>query len=85
MKPATYFLLTVKNDRVVVVYDGTHGGEITKVVDSSAAFGEFLRSKAAEAEVDVGALTVMCSSTMDFPREFTANAETIALATELRG
>lgn len=81
--PATRFYLTINSDKVVVEFDGTKGGRISRPVLSAADFDAFLTSKANEAGVTVDDLSVMISSTLHFPDEWTKNPETIALAREL--
>ena len=82
---ATFFFITIEFDRVVVKFDGTHGGLHTRVVTSVRDLRDFLLSKADEAKVKIDDLIVTSSSTLDFPHEFTKIAETAALAHELRG
>lgn len=84
MGPATRFFLTIEHDRVVVQYNGTHGGFITRLIRSPGDLKDFLRSKAVEAGCTVEGLTVECSSTLDFPEEATQNAKTIATARAIR-
>lgn len=83
-KGATRFFLSVENDRIVVTYDGTNGGKVTRVVTDDADWTQFLISKANEAGVSVAQLSVWASSTLDFPHEFTNNVETITFARRLR-
>ena len=78
--PARYFFLTIEHGRVVVKYDGTSGGEVTRVVHSTADFANFIQSKAREAGCSWADLSIMGSSSIDFPEEYTDNADTIALA-----
>jgi hypothetical protein len=83
--PATEFYLCIAYDRVWVNFNGTHGGRMSRPISSLEHFRQFLTSKANEAGMRIEELTVMASSSLDFPDEFTNNPATIALANELRG
>lgn len=83
MKPATYFYLTIEHDKVWVKFKGTRGGDISRPVKSVDDLKQFLISKADEANVSIGELRVMASSTLDFPDDFTHDGATITLAREL--
>jgi len=77
--PATYFLLTIDADKLVVRYDGT-----TRPVASVDNLLAFLRSKAHEAGVPVDDLIVMTSSTLDFPEKYTRDDVVIEMARQIR-
>jgi len=82
--PATYFFLTIEYDRLVVKYDGTDGGKITRPIRDIEDYRQFFISKANEAGVKLDDLDVMCSSSVDFVEEHTKNQEVIKLAREIR-
>lgn len=84
-KPATMFHVTIQHENVVVVYDGSHGGQITKRINTKRQFDDFMRSKAYEAGVGLDGLIVMCSSSIDWPDEWTESQDVIALCKEIRG
>jgi hypothetical protein len=83
-RPATYFFLTIEYDNVVVKYDGTSGGKVTRPIRDIEDYRQFFISKADEAGVDIDNFDVMCSSSIDFPEEHTKNPKTINLAREIR-
>ena len=83
MAAVTKFFITIENERVVAKYEGVGGGGIVRSFDSSDDLEAFFAAKASEACVPVDALEVSCSSAIDFPREFTSNPVTIALAESL--
>jgi hypothetical protein len=85
-RPTRYFHVTIQHTRVVVKYDGTSGGLHTRVIADHGDFLTFLRSKANEAGCDVGDLTVMCSSSLDFPRDEPGiSDEVVQLCNQIRG
>jgi len=81
MPVATYFYLTIEHDRVVVKFTSTRGGaDVTRPIKDVEDFRNFFTSKADEAKVPPETLTVMASSTMDFPEDFTKDQNTVLLA-----
>jgi len=81
-RPATYFFMTVEGGRLVVKYDSTEqGAEVTRVIHSMQDYYDFFTSKQHEAGGDI---TVMCSSSMDFPEEYTEDADVVALCHSIR-
>jgi len=83
-KPATEFYLTIRSDKLWIEFDGTHGGRHSRQIMSENDLRQFLISKANEAGIAANELSVMASSALDFPEEFTKNAETIALARAIK-
>jgi len=79
MKAATSFFLTIENGKLVVKYDGTHGGRITRVIRGPQDYNDFFVSKAHEAGVEMAALNIMGSSSLDFPDEYTKDKDVLAL------
>lgn len=73
--PSRPIYLTVKGDRILAMYRGANGGEVTKVIDSVECLRDTARSLGGE---------VYCSSSLDFPEESTSNEATIALAHAIR-
>ena len=82
--PATEFFLTLEHNRLWVKYHGIHGGERSRTVSSLDDLDAFLISKASEAGVRVDDLKIFCSSTLDFPDEFTDNPAIVDMARALR-
>jgi len=83
-RSATYFFLTIENEKLVVKFDGSNNGETTRVIDSVTDYNDFFRSKADEAGLHVGQLQIMASSSVDFPDEYTKDADVIELAGTIR-
>jgi hypothetical protein len=84
--PATSFYFVIDDlGRLVVQFDGTFGGKITRVIRSRRQFADFIRAKADEASVGVDHLGLVCSSTLDFPKEYTKDETVIDLCDYLRG
>lgn len=81
---ATGFFFTIEYGRVVVKFDGTHGGNVTRVVRDEQDLRQFLISKANEAKVDVDDLDLSASSTIDFPLEYTTDPSALAVARFLK-
>lgn len=74
------YILGIKFDKVVISYHTAgHAGLVNREIASLSDFDEFLKSEADKAGVTVCELDIMHSSTMDFPRESTHNADTLAL------
>jgi hypothetical protein len=65
------YMLTIQNDRVVIV--GDDGVAVT--IQSTEELDKFMG--------DNKIATAYCSSSMDFPNEFTSNEETINLANQI--
>jgi hypothetical protein len=92
-KPATKFFLTVDGDRVAVLYDGTHGGKVTRYITNqqdwvdffSGKMGELMAHHGCSRDVALMSTVVMCSSSLDFPWDETANEDTWRLAFALSG
>jgi hypothetical protein len=82
--PTTSFLLSIERNRVMVRYDGTSGGKITRPIKDENDYYQFLYSKADEANVQLEELRVLCSSSLDFPEEHTRNEATLKLAATIR-
>ena len=77
-KPATFFLITIEFDNIVIQYDGTHGGKVTRYVSDLDDLRQFLVSKTNEAgDEPIG---IFVSSTIDFAPEHTNKPATLALA-----
>lgn len=80
MTKTTHFYLTIYRDRVCVKpladLDNKNAREVTSLDD----LRQFLVNKAREAKVALDDLSVMASSSLDFPEEFTSHKATIALA-----
>lgn len=77
------YTLGVDNDKVVLRWHACgrrHDLELNSVLDYIA----FVLSTANEVGCDADDLTVMCSSSMDFPKDSTKNRATIKLAHALR-
>jgi len=72
--------LTIENDSVVLMDDR----DVSYRVDSVEGYRLLLESEASRLGVTVEDLTVMASSSMDFPEDFTTNPQTVQLARELR-
>jgi hypothetical protein len=93
-EPALRFFLTLEGVqdkcRLYVKFDGTHGGQITRRIDSAEDFNNFMRSKidelrrhgVADAE---NAVIIQCSSTLDWPRDYTDSQPVIDLCNAIRG
>lgn len=79
------FILTIQDGRLTVVYDGQRGGRMWRVIRDKADYDQFFASKAAELGTAVEDLDVMCSSSIDFPHEYTRDPAVVALALEIRG
>jgi len=73
------FFLTIENDAVVVKTD-----YVAQAVASEAELAAFIASSAKAAGVANEDLSVLASSSLDFPEEFTSNKATIALAKALK-
>ena len=76
-----YFFLTIENGVIVVKYANVDGNEITKELLTAGEFDEFFMLKKEEHENN---LEIMCSSSMDFPDEYTDKPEVIELAGMIR-
>lgn len=77
-KPVTYFFLTASNGYLEVVY-GPIGNKTTRKINDADDYNSFFAGKIAEAGGDKDELTVMCSSSVDFPEDYTSDADVIAL------
>ena len=75
----TSYTLLIRDDQVVVQY-----GDQVRVIHDITDLGLFMADEAKRLGGAVEALTFMCSSTMDFPDEYTKSEKTIALAKVLR-
>ena len=84
MAAAILFHLGIEHGKLVVQYRSTHAGAfVTRVVRDMDDLRVFLLSKADEAKVAPEELTVLLSSSIDFPEESTDDPATIALAKAL--
>ena len=77
-----YYNLSVNNDRIEVKSEGLTS---VRVITDIQYYIRFFTSEAERIGCDIDDLTVMCSSSMDWPEDSTKNKETIALANEIRG
>jgi hypothetical protein len=76
-----YFFLTTTSEGVFC-----HAHDTTFVVESAEALNTFLTDRAKALGLpDRHELTVMCSSSMDFPEDETDDPQLIALARKIRG
>ena len=81
MSAPDYFFLTVNSDGVTCTAHDT-----TLAVESVEALNAFLSERAKALGLsDRFALTVMCSSSMDFPEDATDDPKLIALTRAIRG
>lgn len=85
MKPATQFFLTIHHGQLAVIYDGTHGGRVTRTIPNLEDMAQFFTSKANEAGRELHELTYLSSSSLDFPEEYTENQDVIDMANAIRG
>lgn len=83
-KPVTYFFLTVEKDRVVIQYEEFGGPQVHGLKDYWH-WREFITERKMEAARQGLEITVMASSSMDFPQDSTDNKTVIALARSIRG
>ena len=77
MKPC--FFLSIRDNSVWIDYDNK-----TKRLRSYSEFISFLQSKASELGLHIHDLHVRSSGQLNFPRQYTKNPDTIALAKRLR-
>lgn len=80
MHDPLYHFVTVEDDDVVIYY----GADQARVIQTLQEYRSFLKARADAQGVEMKDLTVMASSSMDFPEENTKNADTIALAHLIR-
>lgn len=69
--------LSVRDDRVVADLDSTKRGTKTVPLRDERHLLDLL--------IERGEDSVLCSSSLDFPEEYTKNADTIALCNKIRG
>ncbi len=81
--PAKHFFVNVISTAVTIVYRGTHGGRVTRYVKTPRDFKDFFTSK--QAELGDESVHVLCSSSLDWPEEYTDVPEIILLADLIRG
>ncbi len=83
-KPPTYFFLTVKGDSIVVEYVDGNGTECSYTFKDVFDYHYFITLRSKEAR-EVGLdITVMASSSLDFPRDYSSDQSVIDLARAIR-
>jgi hypothetical protein len=78
---ATVFFLTVEKDGLWVRNHTGHRWKL-KTVEQ---YNEFFARKARQYNLDIEDFTILCSSSLDFPEDYTRNKDTIALCNLIRG
>jgi len=78
-----YYFLTVEGERLVVKY-GPKDNEVTRPIRDAQDYGDFFTAQAETLGVDILELTIMASSTVDFPAEYTDREDVILLCNLLR-
>ncbi len=81
--PITYFFLTIEKNRVVVEYD-EFGEHQTVPLTSYQYWLDFIAERKEEARKQGLEITVMASSSMDFPHEYSDQQTVIDLARAIR-
>jgi hypothetical protein len=85
MMPGIQFGLGIVNGQVSIRFVETAGGpQIQRPITSVEDFLTFIKAKADAAHCDPDDLIIMCSSSMDFPEEYTKDPKVIKLANDLR-
>lgn len=79
MKP-TVFSLTITNGKVTI----GHSGGKKHVINSVEEFVKYVKRKAKAAKCEPDDLIIMCSSSMDFPKEYTSDPAVLKLVRALR-
>lgn len=82
-EPVTYFFLTIEKHRVVVQYD-EFGDLQTVPLKTHQNWLNFIAERKEEATKQGLTITVMASSSMDFPSEYSADQRVIDLARAIR-
>lgn len=80
-----YFYMTVQKDSVVVKYTRFPSKKkVTKKFKDYEDYLKFFNDILVKRGIKATDLTIMCSSSMDFPNEYTKKKSVIALANKLR-
>jgi hypothetical protein len=83
-----YFFLTVNDAGLLEVQWGKRNSRgnfvFTETVDL-AGWDAFWTARADELDLDQDDLRLMCSSSLDFPEDYTDNPDTLTLCRALRG
>lgn len=79
-----YFYMTIEKNNVVVKYDSSSKKKITKQLRNFTDYLNFFNNILMKRAVKAEDLTIMCSSSLDFPHEYTKKKSVIALANRLR-
>ena len=85
MIPLIQYGLGVYEDGVYIRYQDTEKGkEKRRLIKSVDDFATFIKLRSKKAKCNPDDFIIMCSSSMDFPKEYTNNKKVIALARALR-
>lgn len=79
-----YFYMTIEKNNVVVKYDSSSKKKNTKQLKNFEDYVEFFKNILVKRGIGANDLTIMCSSSLDFPHEYTKKKSVIALANRLR-
>lgn len=87
MIPGIQFVLGVDEDGVYIRFVKTakQKRQSRRKIKSVEDFVSFIKAKAKAANCEPDDLIIMCSSSMDFPHEYTKDTKVIKMARTIRG
>ena len=84
MTPGRIFL-TVEGNDVIAKYNPTPSVELTHIICNLSTLDGLIEYCATNWGIGFDDVIVLCSSSLDFPTDYTSDRDTIALCNQIRG